>query len=361
MSHYKDTFIKGLAFFFLSVAFLTAEDAPVSEEVEPELPVEEALALIDQIVPLPSWDEPEEPDSGALLFPGDLEPDYELLRAIQLEEVQNAAGLNAEEQLYEPSDLDDFFSQREVMFIRDPNHFLTTQELQQLQDLLISHAGESSHNIHLNLLPKIDVGQIASLSGEKNEAVLKGDEGGVIIYYFYDDPNRTTTYFSPKAKGAIPREIRQSITNSAIEEATIQGDSFQSIYRYMLDMTLGLTNFLESQRERDIQKMADELNAADAATHYDVKEGDGKRSGAGVKARLSQLSIPAVLSLSVLFLLLIGLLIFYLWHKFARTHRFLINDEPFHLSFPRGRGCSGRMEFGTNAPTLKQQEEKLFR
>ncbi len=357
MSHYQDTFIKGAALFFLSVALLTAEDTLVSEEAEPELPVEEALAIIDQIVPLPSWDEPVEPDSGALLFPGDLEPDYELLRAIQLEENQNASGLNAQEQLYgtEPSDLDAFFLQREIMFIRDPNHFLTSQELQQLQDLLISHAGESSHNIHLNLLPKIDVGQIANLSDEKNDEVLKGDEGGIIIYYFYDDPNRTTTYFSPKAKEVIPKEIQRNITDSAIEEAMIQGDSFQSIYRYMLDMTLKLTNFLESKRERDIQQLAKKLNAADIATqHADTNEGE-KRSG------LSQLSMPVILTLGALFFLMIGLLLFYLWHKFIRIHRFQINDEPFHLSFPRGRGCSGSMEFGKNAPTVKSQEEKLFR
>lgn len=343
---------------------LLGQESDSEEEGEDvELPVEEALALIDQVCPLPGWDEEPEPDPVLSLLPEEgAEPDFELLRSLQLEDrmEEAEARVNAMSFGNNPIDVEEFFTTRENMFIRDPERFLTTREQAQLQGILISHAGHSPLNLHLNILEKSVVDEIYSLSEEKHKEILAGDEYAAIIYYFYDDPSRTVTFFSPKAQETIPEKVRKGITSSAIQEATFQGDQYQAVYRYLLDFTLQVTNYLDAQEAQGLVEVK-ETEIQEMAVADPVEEVIPPRNYAKeISEMVMSLGAPTLLGIVSGGLGLIIFLALHYWNKGRRVHKYPIADLPYHLSFPRARGCSGAMQFGKNAPSLKEQQDKLF-
>lgn len=340
---------------------LGQESDSLEEGEDAELPVEEALALIDKVCPLPSWDEEPEPDPILSLLPEEgAEPDFNLLRSLQLEDRMEEAESRVNAMTFgnKPVDVEEFFTTRENMFIRDPERYLTTREQTQLQDILISHAGHSPLNLHLNLLEKSVVDEIYSFSEEKHKEILAGDEYAAVIYYFYDDPSRTVTFFSPKAQESIPEKVRKGITASAIQEASLQGDSYQAVYRYLLDFTLQVSNYLDA-RDAEEASQVKEAEMLEVPTHANEVAPKTNRAKE-VADRIMGLGLATLLGIILGGLGLIFLMALHFWNKGRRVHRYPIADLPYHLNFPRARGCSGALQFGKNAPSLKEQQDKLF-
>ena len=323
---------------------------------DPELTKEEAFRLLDEYVPLPEWGQEvvEGFENFILPIPGEDLPDYELLEKLQEEERLREAidAVNERYQKNAPIKIAEYFEKRESLFIRDPEKFLSSVEKQNVQDLLINHAGDSEWNIHLSLFYKGDLRQIVLFTNERHEDVLADDHSGIMVYYFFDDPNRTIVYFSKGAKKEIPPAVRRKISDSALHEATLRESEYLSLYQYLLDFTLQLSSFKEEVRKEEQEK---------AALKTPVKKDDFFLDKVLEYINIfieeiGWLMIGAVTS--GLFGLLILLKI--LRERAERKiYKFPINDCTHHLNYPKGGGTSGTLLFKKGALTVEKQEREL--
>lgn len=340
-----------------------AETPPVEieKEEEEELPLEEALALINETSPLPSFDEEPEPEPVSALLPlGDVEPDYALLRSLQLEDKirEVETRINGRGFGVGPVELEEYFATRESWFLRDPERYLTSQEKRQLQEILIQHAGESPYNLHLNMFGTTDVDHVYKLTEEQNEKVLANDKKGILVYFFYDDPSRVAVYYGKKVRQRIPEEIRNELMASAKLEATLQPDPFQSLYRYILDFTLQLSNYTDARGE-ELEATAGALATDFSAEEKEVSVKKSDEMKEKILGALSRIGKVPLVVLSGVFLLGLCVLSYIFYYKKKMVHRFPITEVPSNLDFPRARGCSGTLEFGPSSPPLESQKKSL--
>jgi len=211
----------------------------------PELPLEQAMAELDKIAPLPNVDPSFVHDTISLLLPGDEAPNYLFLKYLQDQE-EIAVKKQEEEEKFK-IDIEEFLTKSRQSYIHDPLAILTAPEEMVLTDFLVNYGLEASNKIYINLLTKDEVSTIAELSESRYEALLKSDPTGILIFYFYEEPSRTYVYFSKVVRQSIPYKVLEKFQKSALDEALKQNDSYHAIYRHLLDLTLNLTTYHEAK------------------------------------------------------------------------------------------------------------------
>ncbi len=236
-----------LPFLFLITGFLAfAESEPEEEDPDdPVLPLEEAMAAIDLIAPLPTTSKSATLDAISLILPEDTEPDYTYLRYLQIQErIEEKEALKAANNKII---IDNFFTDQRDAEICDPMKVLNHSEYLVLQDLVMSYS-ENAHNpIFVNLLIPDQLRILASIPYEKHESVLANAPNGILVYYFYDEPARTKVYFGKKTFDTIPYEQQKEFITTALKEATSQEDAYNSIYHHLLTLTADLNKFNDNR------------------------------------------------------------------------------------------------------------------
>lgn len=316
-----------------------------------DLSTKEILHLLESVAILPEWGETYEGDSFSLLLSYDKDPDYKLLESIQKQQQEQLQESSAKKPVEEekPVDLNAFFAHREALFIRDPKYLLTTAERIEIQDLLSSYAGEFDYNFHLNLLTQREVAALSELSDEKHQQILAGDQQGISIYYFYDDPGETFVYLSDQSQEGLPKSIKTQIQDASKKHLQYSGDRYRSLYRYLLDVTLEVSNYLQTQQEQ--QTFVKEVTPAYTEATVDSSD---KPSNA-LKIGWHTIGIISGVTLIVI-LLVRGILI----HRERKQYTFPISNIDDHLGFPRGCSCSGILTFSDSAPSVEEQEKAIY-
>lgn len=213
----------------------------VVEEEDPVLPLEEAMAAIDEIAPLPENDPGREHDSTTLVLPEGEAPDFMFLRYLQIQErikEKEDARVERERLVNEK-----FFSHKPDLHIYDPLQVLTESEEHVLDNLLTKFGKKSLNPIFVNLLTKDEVEHVLRVPHTSHEAALSDTPHGILIYYFYGAPENTKIYFGKQSFKKISYSKQQEFAGKALHEAINHEDSFNSIYRHLLSLTNSLDEY----------------------------------------------------------------------------------------------------------------------
>jgi hypothetical protein len=134
--------------------------------------------------------------------------------------------------------VDKYFAKKPTHFLIDPQGFVSSQQRKNLDKILNNHAADSAIDLYVCIFGQ---NQKLPAEGKHHDFVKRHFSEGkpvVILYYYYDHPNRTEMVLSPSlSKVVSTSEQQRSVQSSLIRAMRVNG-SFEQLEEFLIQFSV---------------------------------------------------------------------------------------------------------------------------
>jgi hypothetical protein len=133
---------------------------------------------------------------------------------------------------------DKYFTKKPTQFMIDPQGFISSQHRKNVDKILNNHAADSAIDLYVCIFGQ---NQKLPLEGKHNDFVNRHFSQGkpvVIIYYYYDNPNRTEMILSPSLSKVVSSSEQQRSIQSSLMRAMRVNGSFEQLEEFLIQFSV---------------------------------------------------------------------------------------------------------------------------
>lgn len=134
--------------------------------------------------------------------------------------------------------VDKYFAKKPTHFLIDPQGFVSSQQRKNLDKILNNHAADSAIDLYVCIFGQ---NQKLPAEGKHNDFVKRHFTDGkpvVILYYYYDHPNRTEMVLSPVLSKVVSTSEQQRSVQSSLMRATRVNGSFEQLEEFLIQFSV---------------------------------------------------------------------------------------------------------------------------
>lgn len=248
--------------------------------------------------------------------------------------------------------VDKYFAKKPTQFLIDPQGFISSQQRKNLDKILNNHAADSAIDLYVCIFGR---NQKLPLEGKHNDFLNRHFSQGkpvVILYYYYDHPNRTEMVMSPSLlKVVSTSEQQRSVQSSLIRAMRVNG-SFEQLEEFLIQFSVR-TYWMERMLE-ETKGVPEVVNAVEQAELDPVV----KKPINALEMIPEQFREPAIkLGIGVgSFVILCGLVY---WIRSRARHKFPEFEVEARLGGSHAAGIGAVVNFASPAVSPARQREQV--